>query len=87
MASAIDPTKPTTALAYTADVRANFAAAKTEIEALQTTLALGTVIVGATPDATARGRLWWDTVSGQLFVEYDDGTTTQWVMASSAVLA
>lgn len=35
MASNIDPTKPTSGLAYTADVRANFTASKTEIEALQ----------------------------------------------------
>jgi hypothetical protein len=35
MTSAIDITKPTSGKAYTADVRANFAAAKTEIEALQ----------------------------------------------------
>ena len=35
MTSAIDPTKPTSPAAYTADVRANFAAAKSEIEALQ----------------------------------------------------
>ena len=33
MTSAIDPTKPTTVVALTADVRANFAAAKTESEA------------------------------------------------------
>lgn len=35
MTSAIDVTKPTTGKAYTADVRANFASAKSEIEALQ----------------------------------------------------
>jgi hypothetical protein len=35
MASAIDPTKPETGLATTASVRANFATAKAEIEALQ----------------------------------------------------
>lgn len=36
MASSIDETKPTATTALTADVRANFSAAKTEIEALQT---------------------------------------------------
>jgi len=36
MTSAIDPTKPANGAASTADVRANFATAKTEIEALQT---------------------------------------------------
>lgn len=35
MTSTIDPTKPTSTHAYTADVRDNFAAAKAEIEALQ----------------------------------------------------
>ena len=35
MSSNIDPTKPGTPQAYTEDVRANFAAAKTEIDALQ----------------------------------------------------
>src|SRR5262245_40391839 len=35
MTSAIDPTKPTSGAALTADVRANFLAAKNEIEALQ----------------------------------------------------
>lgn len=36
MASNIDPTKPPSGpVAYTSDVRANFLAAKTEIEALQ----------------------------------------------------
>jgi len=36
MTSAIDPTKPTSQIAYTQDVRNNFQAAKTEIESLQT---------------------------------------------------
>jgi len=36
MASSIDPTKPTSGTALTADVRANFSSAKDEIEALQT---------------------------------------------------
>lgn len=35
MTSNIDPTKPTDDMAYTADVRNNFTAAKTEIESLQ----------------------------------------------------
>jgi hypothetical protein len=39
MSSAIDPSKPGSPVAYTADVRANFSAAKTEIEALQAAVA------------------------------------------------
>jgi len=35
MSSAIDPSKPSGPIAYTADVRGNFAVAKSEIEALQ----------------------------------------------------
>jgi hypothetical protein len=35
MASNIDPTKPSGPVAYTADVRTNFATTKTEIEAIQ----------------------------------------------------
>lgn len=35
MSSNIDPTKPTSGIAFTADVRANFQAAKNEIEAMQ----------------------------------------------------
>jgi hypothetical protein len=38
--SNIDPTKPTAGTAFTADVRANFATAKAEIEALQQGIAL-----------------------------------------------
>jgi hypothetical protein len=39
MASAIDATKPTAQLAFTADMRANFQAAKDEIEELQAAIA------------------------------------------------
>ena len=41
MASSIDATKPTAGAALTADVRNNFSAAKTEIEALQADLTAG----------------------------------------------
>jgi hypothetical protein len=51
MVSAIDATKPTATHAYTADVRANFAAAKSEIEALQQSTTGGPFlpIAGVTP--------------------------------------
>lgn len=45
MTSAIDPTKPTTFVAYTADVRNNFQIAANEITALQSTAAGGGVIL------------------------------------------
>jgi hypothetical protein len=41
MASLIDPSKPAGPIAYTADVRANFATAKSEIEALQQSIGNG----------------------------------------------
>lgn len=41
------------------------------------------VTIGSTPPTNpAPGWLWWDTVSGQLFVWYDDGTSAQWVQAN-----
>jgi hypothetical protein len=40
------------------------------------------VIVGAAPPSTpAAGALWWDTVGGQLYVWFNDGTSSQWVIA------
>lgn len=41
------------------------------------------VTVAVTPPADPEpGWLWWDSVGGQLFVWYDDGTTGQWVIAN-----
>lgn len=37
------------------------------------------------PSSPVPGNLWWDSVSGNLFVYYDDGTNSQWVNASSNV--
>jgi hypothetical protein len=40
------------------------------------------VIISATPPASpVVGTLWWDSVGGQLYVWYDDGTSSQWVIA------
>jgi Chaperone of endosialidase len=35
------------------------------------------------PSSPRVGDLWWDTVSAQLFVWYDDGSSTQWVIANN----
>src|SRR4249919_2817719 len=43
----------------------------------------GKAIIGTTPSADTFGLLWWDSVSGQLFVQYDDGSSVQWVSANS----
>ena len=40
---------------------------------------------GVPPVSPADGRLWWDSTSGNLFVFYDDGTSSQWVPATSTV--
>ena len=45
-----------------------------------------TVVIQDTPPLNAQdGDLWWDSSpgSGQLFIWYDDGTSAQWVAASS----
>jgi len=42
------------------------------------------VTVGATPPVTpSLGDMWWDTISGQLFVWYIDVDSSQWVIANS----
>ena len=35
------------------------------------------------PDDAVPGMFWWDTVSGQLFILYNDGSSEQWVEAST----
>lgn len=35
------------------------------------------------PTSPADGDLWWDSVNGQLYIYYDDGTSSQWVVANS----
>jgi hypothetical protein len=45
----------------------------------------GAVTDVAPPVSPVDGALWWDATSGNLFVFYDDGTSTQWVPATSTV--
>jgi hypothetical protein len=40
------------------------------------------IIDNAPPTNPVTGDLWWDDVGGQLYVYYNDGTTTQWVLAN-----
>ena len=42
-------------------------------------------VVGPAPDSTGRGELWWDSILGQLYVEYNDGNSTQFVSANSVI--
>ena len=39
----------------------------------------GTVVSATAPVSPKVGTLWFDTVGGQLYVWYDDGTSQQWV--------
>jgi len=44
------------------------------------------VVVSPTPPTSPHeGDLWWDEVSGQLFIWFDDGTSAQWVIANSGM--
>ena len=40
-------------------------------------------LIGASPPGTVPGPLWWDSMSGQLYIQYNDGNSTQWVSANS----
>ena len=42
-----------------------------------------TAFYGASPPGDVLAPLWWDTVSGQLYIQYNDGSSTQWVSTSS----
>lgn len=47
-----------------------------------------TVVISATPPASpSPGWLWWDTISGNLFIYYNDGTSSQWVPATATAAA
>lgn len=43
----------------------------------------GQVTASSTPPASPTlGQQWWDTVSGSMYIWYNDGTTSQWVSSS-----
>jgi hypothetical protein len=42
----------------------------------------GSIVVGDTPPVSPTiGTLWWDSVGGQLYIWYNDGNTSQWVIS------
>ena len=43
----------------------------------------GGAAMGTAPATPFNGQLWWDTTGGQLYVSYNDGTSTQWVAATN----
>jgi hypothetical protein len=46
----------------------------------------GTTFVSATPPPISQGMLWWDTISGQLFIGYNDNNSIQWVVGNALAL-
>jgi len=44
-----------------------------------------TAFYGVSPPGDVLAPLWWDTVSGQLYIQYNDGSSTQWVVANSTI--
>jgi hypothetical protein len=51
--------------------------------AIGAALAPGALVMSDTPPASPTpGTQWWDTVSGRLYVWFNDGTSQQWVSAS-----
>jgi len=41
-------------------------------------------IADTPPGSPTAGAMWWDSVSGQLYIYYSDGTSSQWVIANSS---
>ena len=42
---------------------------------------VGSLTISDTPPTLTQGALWFDSASAQLFIGYDDGTSSQWVIA------
>src|SRR6185369_2937135 len=47
----------------------------------------GVFIGDAPPVGPSAGSLWWDSVTGQLFIYYNDGNSSQWVAAAVSSMA
>jgi hypothetical protein len=43
-------------------------------------------VVAATPPTFAQGKTWFDSIGGQLYIGYDDGSSQQYVVANSSPL-
>jgi hypothetical protein len=50
----------------------------------QSNLVSGAYVADTPPAAAQAGNLWWDSDSGNLFLKYSDGTSTQWVQVNIA---
>jgi hypothetical protein len=90
--TSLAPYAPLNAPVFTGDARAVTAAPGDSDTSIATTAfvaaalsgASGGANVGTTPPASpAVGALWWDSNGGNLYVRYNDGTSTQWVPATA----
>jgi hypothetical protein len=43
----------------------------------------GATVGDTAPASPTQGEFWWDSIGGQLYVWYNDGTSAQWVVANS----
>jgi hypothetical protein len=50
----------------------------------QANLISGAYVADTPPAVAQAGNLWWDSDSGNLFLKYSDGTSTQWVQVNVA---
>jgi hypothetical protein len=61
------------------------AATKQYVDAHGATPGSAIVFIGDTPPSSpAVGGLWWDSVGGQLYTFYNDGNSSQWVVANNS---
>lgn len=64
-----------TSIATTAFVAAAITAALASI--------VGGAVIADTPPAASQGKLWWNSATGDLFISFNDGTSTQWVQVNA----
>ena len=50
-------------------------------------IAGSTTISSSAPASAVAGDLWWDSTAGSLFIYYNNGTSSQWVAASTSGIA
>jgi hypothetical protein len=51
--------------------------------AIATVLNNITIVIQEAAPAHAQGKLWWNNANGNLYISYNDGTSTQWVQINS----
>ena len=77
-----NPTAPTPAVADNDTSVATTAFVAAAITAALATIVSGAVIADTAP-SHAPGKLWWNSANGNLYISYNDGTSTQWVQVNT----